>query len=79
MALMAKGELWNDTKGRAIELVLSSCSLRYARVVFTMEGKGSAVPERDRSQFETNFFSINHAKTVFQMNLFSTNESNSAL
>jgi hypothetical protein len=43
-------------KGRAIKLVLSSRSLRYARVVFAMEGKGSAVPERDRSQFETNFF-----------------------
>jgi hypothetical protein len=53
---MAKGELWNGTKGRAIELVLSSRSLRYARVVLTMEGKGSAVPERDRSQFETIFF-----------------------
>jgi hypothetical protein len=62
-----------------MELVLSSRSLRYARVVFTMEGKGSAVPERDTSQFETIFFSINHAKTVFQMSLFSTNESNSAL
>jgi hypothetical protein len=49
---MAKGELWNDTKGRAIELVFSSCSLRYARVVFTMEGKG---PQKDRSQFETIF------------------------
>jgi hypothetical protein len=28
---MAKGELWNDTKGRAIELVLSSRSLRYEK------------------------------------------------
>jgi hypothetical protein len=76
---MAKGELWNDTKGRVMELLLSSRSLRYARAVFTMEGKGSAVPERDRSQFEPIFFSTNHAKTVFQINLFSTNESNSAL
>jgi hypothetical protein len=77
---MTKGELWNDTKGRAIELVLSSCSLRYARVVFTMEGKGSAVHERDRSQFETNLFSINHAKTVCVSNEFIfTNESNSTL
>jgi hypothetical protein len=53
---MAKGELWNDTEGRAIELVLSSSCLHYARVVFTIEGKGSVVPERDRSQFGTNFF-----------------------
>jgi hypothetical protein len=67
---MAKGELWNDTKGRTIELVLSSRSLRYARAVFTMEGKGSTVPESDMSQFETNFFSANDAKAVVQENLF---------
>jgi hypothetical protein len=39
--------LFLNGKGRAIELVLSSRSLRYARVVYTMEGKGSAVPERE--------------------------------
>jgi hypothetical protein len=75
---MAKGELWNDNKRRAIELVLSSRSLRYARAVFTMEGKGSTVPERERETGRSleRIFSTNEAKAVVQMNLFSTNESN---
>jgi hypothetical protein len=72
-SLMAKGELWNDTKGRAIELVLSSRSLHYARVVFTMEGKGSVVPERDRLQFETIFF-FNKSCNNNVSNEFSFNE-----
>jgi hypothetical protein len=35
-----------------------------------MEGKGSAMPERDRSQFETNFFSINHEVAMAKDLLF---------
>jgi hypothetical protein len=65
-SLMAKGELWNDSTRRAIELVLSSRSLRYARAVFTMGDKGSTVPESDRSQFQTICFQQIMQKRLFK-------------
>jgi hypothetical protein len=67
-------------KGSAMEQVLSSRSLRYARAVFTMEGKGSTQCLRERRDAVSNefFFSANESKAFFQKNLFSTNERNSA-